>query len=239
MKNKTIFLLLFVLGSFQLYAQDSKFRLSVRFAPNIATNRVNDENETDGLDFRSNGLGVRFSAGLNGDFYFGKNYSFCSGLWYSVFRTGLKYTGSGVYAGQSGKSIYNIQQVQVPVAIKLFTNEVATDMKLYLLLGGTLGLKINEKQVEWEATSTGNTTLTAVKPSKGKASSFGDVGLLLGIGLEYQLGDATAAFGGISYNRGLLNTASKNGPIGINKQDSDNFYSLSATFLSLEMGLKF
>jgi hypothetical protein len=243
MKNKTIFLLLLVLGSFQLYAQDSKFRLSVRFAPNIASNRVIDENESDGLDFKSNGLGVRFSAGLNGDFYFGKNYSFYSGVWYSVFRTGLQYTGSGIFAGNSGKSIFNIQQVQVPVAIKLFTNEVATDMKLYLVIGGTLGLKIKEKQVEWETTSNQNTTFSAIKPRKGKATSFGDVGLLLGAGLEYQLGDATAAFGGISYNRGLLNTASDNGPIGINPgtgtQDSNKYYTLGASLLSLEIGLKF
>jgi len=234
MKNKAFLLLILLMGSHLLIAQDSKFRLSVRFAPNIASNRVIDENESDGLEFKSNGAGVRFSAGLNGDFYFGKNYSFYTGLWYSVFRNGLKYTGSGQYAGHSGKSVFNIQQVQVPLAIKLFTNEVATDMKLYFLIGGTLGLKISEKEVEWETSSTQIT-----KPKKGKSSSFGDVGLLLGIGLDYQLGEATAAFGGISYNRGLLNTASNNGPFIINNQDSDNFYTMGASLINLEVGLKF
>lgn len=240
MKNKPFLLLLLLLAGFQVQAQNSGFRLGIRFAPNLATNRVTDMVDTDNLDFETNRSGLRFSAGLTGDFYFGKNYSFYTGLWYTTYRLGLKMNGTGLQAGRSASCIYNMQHVQVPIALKLFTNEIATDMKLYFVLGGTAGIKISEKEKEWEATSDRRLPeLSMEKPTKGKAASFADVGLLLGMGVEYQLGENTSLFGGLSYNRGLLNVASKKGPIYVNQRDSDNFYKISTNLISLEVGLKF
>lgn len=240
MKNKPFLLLLLLLAGFQVQAQNSGFRLGIRFAPNLATNRVTDVSETDNLDFENNSSGLRFSAGLTGDFYFGKNYSFYTGLWYTTYRAGLKYSGTGTYSGETGKCIYNMQHVQLPIALKLFTNEIATDMKLYFVLGGTAGVKISEKEKEWEtSSSSGLSRLNAEKPTKGKALSFADLGLLLGMGVEYQLGENTSLFGGLSYNRGLLNVASDKGPINLAKSDSNNFYKISTNLISLEVGLKF
>jgi hypothetical protein len=215
--------------------------LGIRFAPSLSTNRVVDANEKDDYEFDNNGAGVRFSAGLTGDFYFGKNYSFYTGLWYTVARSGVKFTGKSgsESAGQSGKNIYNIQYVQAPIALKLFTNEVATDMKLYFVLGGTLGVKINEKEVEWETSSTTGDAPDVEKPTKGKAYSYGDVGLLLGMGAEYQMGENTTFYGGLSYNRGLLDVASKKGPFFVEDKDASTWYKVSTGLISLEVGLKF
>jgi hypothetical protein len=235
MKNNAILLLLLLLASNQIFAQDKKFKLGLRFAPSIAMNRVVDLQEKDGYSFSNNGAGVRFSAGLTGDFYFGKNYSFYTGLWYTVLRTGMKYDSVGSKLADNGKSVYNLQYLQVPVALKLFTNEIGTDMKMYFVIGGTLGFKIDEKEKSWETSEFSS----AEKPSKGNGHSFGDVGLLLGAGVEYQMGEATTLFFGLSYNRGLLDIASKKGPMWIGERDASDFYKISTSLLSLEAGIKF
>ena len=231
MKNNAILLLLLLLASNQIFAQDKKFKLGLRFAPNIAMNRVVDLVETDEISFSNNGASVRYSAGLTGDFYFGKNYSFYTGLWYTVMRTGMKFNRTGI----KGESVYNLQYLQVPVALKLFTNEIGTDLKMYFVVGGTLGLKIDEKEKSWEP-SAGS---FAQKPSKGSGHSFGDVGLLLGSGVEYQMGETTTLFFGLSYNRGLLDIASKKGPMWFSGTNTSDIYTISTSLLSLEAGIKF
>jgi hypothetical protein len=235
MKNNAILLLLLLLASNQIFAQDKKFKLGLRFAPNIAMNRVVDLVETDGLLFSNNGAGVRYSAGLTGDFYFGKNYSFYTGLWYTVMRTGIKFESTGTQPVFKGESVYNLQYLQVPVALKLFTNEIGTDLKMYFVVGGTLGLKIDEKEKSWEP-SAGS---LGQKPSKGSGHSFGDVGLLLGSGVEYQMGETTTLFFGLSYNRGLLDIASKKGPMWFSGKNTSDIYTISTSLLSLETGIKF
>ena len=240
MKNNTILAFLLLIASFKLSAQDSKFRLGIRFAPSIATNRIVDAKEDDDK-FEDDGVGLRFSAGLTGDFYFGKNYSFYTGLWYSVQKAGLKFTGKD---GVSGKAVHNLQYIQLPIALKLFTNEIATDTKLYFVLGGTAGVKINEKEKEWsisenakQLTRNDETTPFFQKPGVGNGYTYFDVGLLLGAGAEMQMGENTTLFGGISYNRGLLDIASKKGPFNFEKA-SDQF-TLSLSAISLEVGIKF
>jgi len=236
MKNNAILLLLLLLASNQIFAQDKKFKLGLRFAPNIAMNRVVDLVDTDGLSFSKNGAGVRYSAGLTGDFYFGKNYSFYTGLWYTVMRTGIKFDSTGTKPEMkfNGESVYNLQYLQIPVALKLFTNEIGTDLKMYFVVGGTLGIKIDEKEKSWKKNLS-----SAQKPSKGSGHSFGDVGLLLGSGVEYQMGETTTLFFGLSYNRGLLDIASKKGPMWIHSKDASEFYTISTSLLSLETGIKF
>jgi len=196
---------------------------------------VVDLQDKDGYSFSNNGVGLRFSAGLTGDFYFGKNYSFYTGIWYSVMRTGLKYEKTDTQLAINGKAVYNLQYLQIPVAIKLFTNEIGTDLKMYFVVGGAIGIKIDEKEKSWEQSELS----VAEKPSKGNGHSFGDVGLLLGTGIEYQMGEATTLFFGLSYNRGLLDISSKKGPMWIAERDASDFYKISTTLLSLEAGIKF
>jgi len=241
MKNNTILVFLLLIAGFRLSAQDSKFRLGIRFAPNIALTRVLDVKEDDKISFESNGVGVRFSAGLTGDFYFGKNYSFYTGIWYTTQRAGVKFTTESPTI--SGQSIHNLQYVQVPIALKLFTNEIATDTKLYFVLGGTLGVKINEKEKEWKL-DVGNSGLTAEdlifsKPGINNSYSNFDAGLLLGAGAEMQMGENTTLFGGLSYNRGLVNIQSNKGPFNHPNKKASDFYKVNTGIISLEVGVKF
>jgi hypothetical protein len=233
MKNKVILGIALLLSTSLTFAQESKFKLGLRFAPSLSMTRVVDVEEEDGVSFENNSPGVRFSAGLTGDFYFGKNYSFYTGLWYTTMKSGVKFSSELV----SGESVYNLQYVQVPVAIKLFTNEITTDTKLYFVLGGTAGIKINEKDVEWKTTGLIEEP-SVTKPGRGTAYSAFDAGLLVTAGAEYQLGENTIVFGGLSYNRGLFGVQSKKGPFNTGDTASDK-YTVSHQLLSLEVGLKF
>jgi hypothetical protein len=125
--------------------------------------------------------------------------------------------------------------MHIPFALKLFTNEIATDAKLYFTIGGTGNLAI--KKVESKAFSGIGDKFT--KTMAPDAYTIGDVGLLLGAGVEYRLGDATALFGGITYNRGLTGVASKKGPIGFMGKESGDLYDISLGLICLEMGIYF
>lgn len=234
MKTKVILFSLLFFNSLLLVAQENKFKLGIRFAPMIAFNKVEDVDDKDSIAFESNGAGLRFSAGFYGDFYFGKNYAFHTGLWYTVQRGGLKYTSPSPKFG-NGETVYNLQMLQVPVALKLFTNEISQDMKLYFTLGGTIAIKINEKRMDWTADN------YFERPATGKAFSWGDFGLLLGMGTEYQMAENTILYGGIIYNRGLIDAASSEGLFkrtGDGKEAKD-FYTLNNQLLGLELGVKF
>ena len=239
MKNNSILAFLLLLGSFHLSAQDSKFRLGLRFAPNIAMTRVQDAIETDSVTYKSNGAGVRFSGGLTGDFYFGKNYSFYTGLWYTVQRIGIEFSETSKNK-ISGSSIHNLQYVQVPIALKLFTNNIATDTKLYFVLGLTAGLNINEKEKEWILLTTEAPEKNIYKkPGIGNAFSLFDAGLLVGIGGEKQLGENTTVFAGLSYNRGLTSVQTKKGPFSVDGKSAKDAYKVTTSLLSIEAGIKF
>ena len=235
MKNKAILSFLLLLSTSTTFAQDGKFKLGLRFAPSLSSTRVQDLSDKDDVSFSGSSSGIRFSAGLSGDFYFGRNYSFYTGVWYSVMKSGIQavYTDPIIKTKSNAESITNLQYLQIPVALKLFTNEVATDVKLYFVVGGTGGINIQEKKISYQ-----DDTKLFTEPALGKGYSFADVGLLLGAGAEYRLGESTTLFGGLSYNRGLLNVPSAKGPLVWNK-DAAELYDLSLSQISLEMGIKF
>lgn len=238
MKNKIIIAFALVLISAPVFSQDSRFKLGLRFAPSLSMTRVVDIEEKDKKTIESNGAGLRFSAGLTGDFYFGKNYSFYTGLWYTTMRSGVKFSSNTILGNFEGEAIYSLQYVQVPVAIKLFTNEIATDTKLYFVIGGTAGIKINEKDIDWNSNQPNDEVFS--KPGKGTAYSYFDAGLLLTAGAEHQLGENTIIFGGLSYNRGLLGVQSNKGPFkSSDGSEASDTYTVSHQLLSLEVGLKF
>ena len=214
-------------------AQDGKFKLGLRFAPGISMSRVQDLSE-DNVTWSSGSAGLRFSAGLTGDFNFGRNYSFYTGIWYTVMKAGLKATVDSAGIKNAAESEINIQYLQVPLALKLFTNEIATDVKLYFVVGGTAGLALKEIALSYK-----DDGKKFQKAALGKGYSIGDVGLLLGAGAEYRLGESTTLFAGISYNRGLLNVPSVKGPLIWANKEVDGMYDMNLSQINLEMGIKF
>jgi hypothetical protein len=218
-----------------LNAQDSRFKLGLRFAPGISSTRVEDLDDTDYRAFTANSSALRFSAGLSGDFFFGRNYAFYSGLWFTVMNANIKGVFDSTGLKGAANSDMNIQYLQIPVALKLFTNEIATDARLYFIVGGTGSIAIKKAELDF----TSDVPDKFKNPDPADAYSILDAGLLLGAGVEYRLGEATSVFGGLSYNRGLLNVSSKSGPLGWRNTNVTDRYNVSLGIFSLEMGVYF
>ena len=163
------------------------------------------------------------------DYFFGQNYAFSSGL-QLVGKGGTVSFFDPVTSLRYEQKI-GIQYLEVPVTVKLFTNDVATDTKLYFQLGGSLGGAIAGKI---------NGNKRYISPTTSQETKalnhviIPEAAVLLGFGAEYQLGQSTKVFAGLSYHRGLLN---------IDKyfEDERNFpdVTLKNSEFALDLGLKF
>ena len=145
-------------------------KLGINFSPGIAFSRLKYEEDPSrvNIGYKSQGAGIRFIAGPELSFYFGENYAFTTGAWYALKRASI--------AGDSG--VFNLQYFQLPAAFKVFTNEIATDMKLYFQLGASADIKLAEK-------------LKGVNVDVGKSFKPLDASLIIGSGVEYQMGEST------------------------------------------------
>jgi hypothetical protein len=206
------------------FAAFSQVKIGLRVAPGLSLNSVADKKAGDSTVFSNNGSGFAFSAGVNLDFFFSDNYAFMTGVWYTTKSAGLKAVTSFPGFSDTYTQKVALQYVQVPLALKVYTNELATNIKVNFTLGGTIDIKIAEKL------KTSNPVNTAYKSMYQPLN----VGLLIGSGAEYQTGGNIILFGGLYYNRGLL---------GQLKNTTDFKFKDNAKYtigsLNLEVGAKF
>jgi len=157
-------------------------------------------------------VGLRFQLGPIFDFEFKENHYFSTGLIFTSKRSAFSVeSGSATY-----KENYSPQYLQVPVTLKLFTEEIGLDKKIYFQFGGTVDFMTNNEGKDENIV---------------QSFRFIDLNSLLTIGLEYGIGINTKLFGGLVYQRGLLNVINKN-------VYGDNF-NLRNDFVGLEIGVIF
>jgi hypothetical protein len=89
---------------------------------------------------------------------------------------------------------YNVQYVQIPATLKLYTNEIALDKKLYFHFGPLIEVAVHNKETNQDVT-----IIEKFQPV--------DISLLFAAGLEIQLAPQTAMQLGFNYTRGLINVA--------------------------------
>lgn len=201
--------------------------MSIRFAPSLNLNTAQGTGTYAG--FQNNGAGVRMSVGPSLDYFFFKNrYAFGTGLWYTVKRSGFQMPGSfGQDRWNPGapekESIYNLQYLQIPATVKLFANNIAPNMRLYVQTGGLFSIKLAEKALDLSR----NGLYTAETGGDRRQYGFGDIELLLGTGVQYKINQNNAVNIGLSYQRGLLNVVRGNELVSKNR------------VVSMELGFKF
>lgn len=204
----------------------AQLKLGLKVSPNFSWNRVI---VPEGNEISGKGLAMRFGGGAFLDFEFADNYAASTGISYTTKGAGIK----GNTVDTTGKtaeytSKVSLQYVEIPVALKLFTNEIGTDMRLYFQVGTTININLAAK-VDGEKSYT---------DGDGQAVDYAkqfnpiDFSVLASSGVEMQMGDNTAFFGGISYNRGLLNIVKKD----YRPVDGFEMYN---EYVSLDVGLKF
>jgi hypothetical protein len=174
----------------------AQVKMGIRVSPAFCINRVEDKVDTDAYSFSANGTKMRFSIGPSFDFKISDNVDFSTGLWYMSYRNGLKYSNnSDVY-----KESVSLQSVQVPVTFKVTTNEIATNLKIYVQFGGQANLFFYEKYRDSDPKNS----------DYENKYTFIDAAIYAGAGVNYLIGETNEIYGGLYYNRGLVNLIQNN-----------------------------
>ncbi|MFP4091254.1 MAG: porin family protein [Cyclobacteriaceae bacterium] len=211
MKTKNTLFLAFI---FLMLASPafSQVKLGLQLSPSLSFNRIDDREAT--VDLSTNGVGARILAGVIGDFYIQENYYFSTGLFFVPKRVGIEDDINDI------EEAYRLHYLQIPAALKLYTNEVALDMRIYFQVGMTLDVKIMEDNISEE--------IRYVQDFRNL-----DANVLLGAGMEYRMGYSTVVFGGLSYRRGLVDVVRDQF-----EPDVGNIV-IKNDYLSLDLGVKF
>jgi hypothetical protein len=162
-------------------AQD---QFGLKISPGFSYNRIHTDPDT--ASFESDGLGFSLKLGPMYDYQIKDNYYLNTGLFFAIKRFSIKNNRLNL------QESHDLQYLQVPLLLKLYTSEIALDTRVYVELGPLVGLKINGRVSK----------LASDKPFIKKFKTWKIDGLL-GAGIEYNISLFTSIFAGISYQLGL------------------------------------
>jgi Outer membrane protein beta-barrel domain len=204
-----------------------KISPSLGFSRSSGVRTTDDAGLTTKTELTSDGARLHFGGGLVIDYFFGENYAFNTGVELLGKGGTVKGTTTITGLGAASKSFdLGMQYVQVPLALKLFTNEIAPDTRLYFLVGGQLAALVG-------GTIDGKKNTDDGRKATKSFNTF-DAGVQTGLGAEMQLGKSTKVFGGLTYQHGLLDVLDKSFA-GLGSDD----FTTKNSLVSLDLGLKF
>jgi len=197
---KKIFLAV-LLAAASIGTASAQVEIGLKVSPSITNIRADSPSGTADNGFQNEKAKVGFGGGVIVDYFFGQNYAFSTGLFLTGKGGTISYYDPNTRARQQQK--IGLQYLEVPITVKLFTNDIAPDTKLYFQVGGTLAgaltARINGDKF-YQDPGDNNTETKA-----SKHVIIPDVALLAAFGVEYQLGQSTRLLTGISYHRGIVN----------------------------------
>jgi len=190
-------------------------KLGLKFSPLFSFNQV--ELNSDTLDADDDGTNVKFSLGLVVDQPLTDTYFFSTGLFIVPKKVAIGITEDGGTFPNALEE-YNLQYLQLPVTLKLMTNELSPDFGIFFQVGGGFEVKLSDRALEEEYV-----LVESFKPF--------DVMVLIGGGIEYRVGVNTTLFGGLSYQRGVINVVDET----MSNLDLD----VKNSVLTIDFGIKF
>jgi hypothetical protein len=207
----------------------AQVEIGLKVSPSISYLRTDSPSAT---SFSSESSKFSFGGGIFMDYFFGENYAFNTGL----FLTGKGGTIS--YTDRSGSVTARVEQkiamqyLEVPLTVKLFTNEVAPDTRIYFQVGGSLAIPVQTRingQKNYIDPFNSNSESTA-----GSHVFDVDANIIGAVGAEYQLGQSTKFLAGLSYHHGLIDTDRY-----FEKTRNFDSVNIKNSIFSLDLGLKF
>ncbi len=199
---KKVFVILILLNVSVVFAQ-SKFRLGVNLDPIVTWFSP----KTNGIEKDGGRLG--FSGGLITEYYFAEKYALVSGFSISKLGGNLMYKDS-IYIStgdqsrvlvEAGSTVaYNLTYLNLPVALKLKTNEIGY-FTYFAQMGVTPQFNIGSK-----ASSTDN---ELSKDNISDEINLFSMSYFFGGGLEYNIGGQTSLTAGLFFNGGFIDVLSK------------------------------
>jgi hypothetical protein len=192
-KITTISFLLFVF-ILSASAQNEKFfRFGLHGSPSVAWLKPETKS------YQSKGLRLGFGYGLIAEFTLADNYSFATGV-ESVYSGG-KLQNVDTF-GITTTATYRVQYVEVPIALKMKTNEI-NYITYYAKFGGGLNLRLNSFADFSYKDAMGNSMPSLLDEDIKSDINLFRISFLIGLGIEYSLGGTTSALIGVNFNNGL------------------------------------
>ena len=188
----------------------AQVRLSLEASPSLVSNRLSTDSDTIRLD--SEGTAVKIRLALMAEVPITAYYFVNMGIAYSPERAGISLRNQGI------AQTYDLQYIQLPIMLKLLTSELSIDTRLYFTVGAIPEILINDE------TDFDDPVITKFRAY--------DASLHLGGGIERKLGAHTEIYGGLSYNRGLINTIAES-------IATDQELVLKNDVLRLDIGIRF
>lgn len=175
--------------------EDQVFHFGLKASPSVNWFRV----DADGV--KNEALRIGFTYGLMTEFRITKNYAFATGL--DISYRGGEYSEVQNFGLQSIviTRIQRFQFVEVPISLKLKTNEIG-----YLKYYGTFGLLPGVLVKSSEDIESPDQALQPDRTKRSNQSNFApfNVSLQVGLGIEYNLGGNTSVTAGLHYVNGLI-----------------------------------
>lgn len=202
--KKIALLLSFLACMFTLQAQQG-LKIGVRVGPAFTSTNVLDATSKTILNINQAGLGG-YTFGIVANQGFAENYAFHTGA--HIVRKGFSYDLE--IEGQNGLETVsrenNITSLEIPLGLKLRTNEIGQGLHIMGRFGTTLDLNLGFRQTE----KIGNEDPV----ENQRANQINKLGgaLFAGFGAEYEQDFGTLAFD-VSYHHGLANINNKNNGI--------------------------
>ena len=156
---------------------NAQFKLGLKGSPNFSWNRVDDPAKI----LSGKGVGIRSGIGAFIDYEFSDNYAFHSGITYTTKGAGVRVANIDSLSARM-----SLQYIEIPVAIKLFTNEIGTDMRMYFVVGSSINMNLAAKIGTDGDKSYQNAAGEAVEYTKHFNPL--DLSALAGLGVEMQMG---------------------------------------------------
>ena len=198
-----------------LFAGD--FRIGLKADPSFSWIKP------DGVEpLEKTGIRMGFIYGLITEIKFGDNYSLVTGLNISNIGGNLTYNDSILpiiddndsvlnYVQVSAQRIYRLKYVTLPMSIRMMTREIGY-FKYYGQFGLELGMRIGAKAND-EYKSIGESELPFNTSIEGEEIEdeikLFRAGLVVGLGVEYNISGNTALVMGIKFNNGFSNVFPK------------------------------
>ncbi len=210
-------------------AADSKLHFGLKGAPSLAWLRT----DTKGLE--SDGSKFGFSYGLLTEFNFADNYAFATGVDITYrggkFKNVTTTTIDTVTTTTSTSAKYTLQYVEIPITLKLKTNEIGY-LTYYLQAGLAPGLKIRARksyesaiQIKSGSTTTNSSVSESDVDIMKEINNF-NLSMIIGGGLEYTLSGSTVLLAGIQFNNGFLDVFD-----GTDSKVNSNYLALTVAIL--------
>ena len=198
-------------------AQVSDYRIGITVGPSISYVRTSSDGNSSEID--RDGSQLKFLLGAFVDIPFKENYYFHGGLNYATRTTKITLADGSVMAGQASSNRYDHEYLQLPLLLKLYTNEVMLDTRVFFNFGVIPEIRLNT------TVENANVTFIDEFQSVDLSGNFGG-------GIERAVGVHTNLFVALNLNIGFINQVKS-------KNDLYDDFTVKNNMFALQLGIKF